>query len=65
MFRVILTLGGAYEDLEFVAFGFEASGGADFVADVYEFWDGDGFGFACVDIDEEGVSGLSYGELVV
>lgn len=58
-------MGGAYEDLEFVAFGFEASVGADFVADVDEFWDGDGFDFSGVDIDEEGVSGLSYGELVV
>ena len=63
--RVGVRLGFAHEDMEFVAFGFEASRSADFVADGDEFWDGDGLGFARVHIDEEGVSGLTNGELVV
>ena len=45
--------------------GFEAVGGADFVAELDEFWDFGGDDLSGIDIDEEGVAGLSDGELVV
>lgn len=45
--------------------GFEAVGGAYFVAEFDEFGDFDGDDCAGVGVDEEGVAGLSDGELVV
>ena len=45
--------------------GREAVGGADFVAEFDEFGDLGGDDLSGVDIDEEGVAGLSDGELVV
>ncbi len=53
------------EDLEFVCLCGEAVGGAEFVAEFDEFREFGGDDVPGVDIDEEGVAGLSDRELVV